>query len=166
MMNVRKALSQDAEAILEVQNQGWLDTYESILGRDQVMAINQKRTVQEWSNIIASTTTRTFVIENKAAKVVGFSGCGSNREEMSGLPGEIYAIYVLKDYHRGGYGKALFQQAIAYLESHHLTPFVVWAFKDNPACRFYERMGGQFIKDGPSRTEPTIIENCYGFYNV
>lgn len=163
MYIVRMSQKDDAAAILMIQNQGWMDTYEPILGSEKIAAINEKRTIQQWQEIIEQSHTCTFVIENEKHQIVGFAGCGPNREEMPGYPGELYAIYILKEYHRTGYGKALFQATAEYLQSHQLTPFVVWVFKDNPACCFYEKAGGQFIKDGPSHTDPSISQHCYGF---
>ncbi len=159
------ALIQDAADILDIQNQGWMETYIPIIGEEKILAAIQKRTVQGWENNLSSPNTVTFVVENNENKIIGFAGCGRNREDMTGFPGELYAIYVLKDSHQAGYGKALFQACLDYLQSNHLTPFVVWAFKDNSACRFYEKMGGKFIKTKPSHTDPSVLENCYGFKN-
>jgi GNAT superfamily N-acetyltransferase len=160
---VRKALISDAEPILKVQNQGWLDTFQTIIGTEKVKAIVQKRTVQEWQKILQSTNTITYVIENNERQVVGFAGCGPKRESMDGFPGEIYGLYVLKAYHRTGCGKALFQASADYLKSRNLIPFAICTFSDNPACRFYEKMGGSIIKTCPSPFDSRILDSWYGF---
>jgi ribosomal protein S18 acetylase RimI-like enzyme len=163
MYMVRKAIAEDAQAILEIQKQGWIDTYTSILGIDKVKAINEKGTIQHWHEIIARERTVTLVVENAQHQIAGYVCCGRNRDKKPEYPGEIYTIYVSSAHHKGGYGKGLFQAATEYLQAHQLTPFVVWVFKDNPACRFYEKMGGHYITAGPSHTDPAIIQHCYGF---
>jgi len=46
-----------------------------------------------------------------------------------------------------GYGKLLVIKIALDLASRGYHSLVIWVLKDNPACRFYERLGGRMVAD-------------------
>lgn len=84
-------------------------------------------------------------------RVIGFAGCGACRDEILPGCGEVFALYVLKEYHGRGVGYALMNAALARLSG--CERIAVWVLKGNDrAIRFYERYGFRF--DG---TESEIV---------
>ena len=56
-------------------------------------------------------------------------------------------LYVLKSFQGMGYGKQLVTQVARTLISTGYRSMIIWVLKDNPACRFYARLGGQPIAE-------------------
>ncbi|OAI89022.1 hypothetical protein AYO36_02415 [Exiguobacterium sp. KKBO11] len=57
----------------------------------------------------------------------------------------MYAIYVLQASQGRGLGKALFQRIAEDLAEYETMQVSV--LRDNPACQFYERFGGQVFEE-------------------
>jgi len=80
-------------------------------------------------------------------KVVGFVSYGDFRDSAR-IAGEIFALYVLKDYYGKGVGQKLMQAAFAALDGYQ--EIVLWVLEDNKrAIAFYEKMG--FVFDGQEK---------------
>jgi ribosomal protein S18 acetylase RimI-like enzyme len=99
-------------------------------------------------------------------RVVGFVGYGKYRDDELDNTGEIYAIYILKDYYGRGVGYRLMQEGLMQLRDY--PQIAVWVLKDNKrAIQFYERCGFKFdgreaeIKLGvPVVEERMILRVC------
>ena len=82
------------------------------------------------------------------AKVVGFVSYGDFRDSAT-IAGEIFALYVLKDYYGKGVGRQLIQAAFAVLDGYQ--EILLWVLEDNKrAIAFYEKMG--FVFDGEEKS--------------
>ncbi|NLY44509.1 MAG: GNAT family N-acetyltransferase [Tissierella sp.] len=72
-------------------------------------------------------------------------------EDKLGLSncGEVYAIYILKEYQQKGIGTKLINFAIEDLANENYEKFIVWGLKENPSVEFYKKIGGEirFKKD-------------------
>ena len=86
----------------------------------------------------------TFVAKD-GDRVVGFVDCGRYRGEDLRDTGEIYALYVLREYYGRGLGWALMDHALDALRDYR--QIALWVLSGNErAIRFYRRIG--FDLDG------------------
>ncbi len=141
---IREATELDAENITKMHIQSWQETYKNIV--DQEYLDNLPDTFETRlkfrQEILSRKDRAILLIAEKDGKIIGFCDAGIIRE-YEGAKGEVYAIYLLKEYQGSGIGKKLFQQAVEFLFANNLTPFVVLVLKDNlPARKFYEKCGG------------------------
>jgi ribosomal protein S18 acetylase RimI-like enzyme len=60
--------------------------------------------------------------------------------------GELHAIYVLQEVHRRGLGRRLVKKLARQLADRQFSSMMLWVLASNPACRFYEALKGQVIK--------------------
>ena len=82
-------------------------------------------------------------------RVVGFAGYGSYRDETLPDTGEVFALYILREYYGSGVGRALMETALDKLG--RFPSVALWVLKDNGrAIRFYEKCG--FRPDGTEQT--------------
>lgn len=80
-------------------------------------------------------------------QVIGFVGFGAYRDETLPEHGEVFSIYVLKEYQGQGVGYELMNAALGRLADD--PKIAVWVLEGNDkAIRFYERYG--FRLDGGS----------------
>ena len=94
--------------------------------------------------------------------VVGFVGYGRSGDDALADCGEVFAIYVLADYHGQKIGYDLMNAAFEKLADY--KKIAVWVLKGNDrAIKFYERYGFRFdgtekeIKLGTSNTEVRMV---------
>ena len=86
-----------------------------------------------------------LIVAKNGDRVVGFVGYGKSQNEDLVNTGEIFAIYLLKEYYDQGIGYSLMQEGLAQLKDY--PQVAVWVLKDNKrAICFYERCG--FVLDG------------------
>ncbi len=98
------------------------------------------------------------------ADIIGFVNDGQEREGDTEYTGEVYALYVLQPFQGQGIGRTLIQQAMTELQVRGYPSVLVWALADNPAHRFYERMGGPWLQTQTIEIGGiTLIEDAYGW---
>ncbi len=74
--------------------------------------------------------------------VVGFSLAFRDEREVS-------ALFVLPDYEQRGFGAALLDEAVRWLEGHSREPIRLVTDRSTPAYRFYEARGWVDLGYGP-----------------
>jgi GNAT superfamily N-acetyltransferase len=84
-------------------------------------------------------------------KAIGFIVIGKCRDnDLDDMYGEIWGIYLLKNYWGKGYGKRLINWGIDRIKEFGYYKTSLWVLKDNTnARRFYENLG--FISDGAEK---------------
>ncbi|WP_223829931.1 GNAT family N-acetyltransferase [Paenibacillus arenilitoris] len=88
---------------------------------------------------------KVFVAETEEGNIVGFSNGGRSRYHEYKHDGELYAIYLLKNYQRLGIGRMLFRSVVESLKENGCTSMMLWVLENNPAVSFYKSLGGRSI---------------------
>jgi GNAT superfamily N-acetyltransferase len=123
-------------------------------------ALTYSEREQQWTDALTAGASCLFVATIDDA-VVGFASGGPNREpNYKAYPGELWAIYLLRAHQGHGLGRALFDAVRTWLRARHLEPFLLWAIADNPACAFYERLGGARIVTQSADIRGALVIEC------
>lgn len=140
-----------------VHYKSWHETYTGLIDKKYMEGI----TIEKCTEIAHRWPDRVLVAKD-GDKVIGFVGYGAYRENTLSDYGEIFAIYVLKEYYAKGVGYALMNTALQKLSEYKKV--AVWVLKGNDrAIRFYQRYGFHFdgmeqkIKLGTLNTELRMI---------
>jgi GNAT superfamily N-acetyltransferase len=108
---------------------------------------------------------RVYVAEHADDGIVGFAMAGPERTGTVGFDGELWAINIDAAHHRQGLGRRLMLAAAQWLAGKGYGAMMLWVVEANPACRFYERLGGTLI--GQTREIAlgggTLVERGYGW---
>ena len=143
-MNIRKAVLSDAKGIAKVHVDCWKTTYKNIVSDQYLMKLTYESREQIWINNIPNGGV--YVAENKEGEIIGFSSGGIERSgKYNGYEGELYAIYILKEYQGNGIGKALVQPVVKEITELGLNSMLVLVLEDNISRLFYESLGGKKI---------------------
>ena len=128
--------AEEIEGKSRVHWQTWREAYDEILPAE----FQEQMTLDKCRFYSQKYPENTLIALNDA-KVVGFVSYGDFRDSAT-IAGEIFALYVLKDYYGKGVGRQLIQAALdGYQE------ILLWVLEDNKrAIAFYEKMG--FVFDG------------------
>lgn len=141
---IRKADLRDTQEIAKVHVESWKTTYADIVPDEYLQNLTYESREQIWINSIPNGGV--FVAENKEGNIVGFSSGGKERSgKYSGFDGELYAIYILKEFQGQGIGKALVKPIIEEILEMGFNSILVLVLKDNSSRLFYEAIGGEKI---------------------
>ncbi|WP_010199774.1 GNAT family N-acetyltransferase [Bacillus sp. m3-13] len=165
-IKIRKATLSDTKGIAKVHVESWKTTYANIVPEEYLNNLTYESREQIWINSIPNGGV--YVAENNEGEIVGFSSGGKERSgKYDGYDGELYAIYILKDYQGQGIGKALVQPIIEELIGMGLNYMLVLVLKDNASCLFYEALGGKKIDELEVQIAgKKLTEVVYGWENV
>ncbi|WP_312833232.1 GNAT family N-acetyltransferase [Sedimentibacter saalensis] len=167
-MIIREAKISDVLSIAKVNVDTWRSAYRGILSNEYLNNLSYEQREQAMKNIINNSKKdeiSIFVAEESTNGIVGFSTCGRERSNDEIYHGELYAIYIIKEYQNKGIGRVLFNHVQERLSTQKLQPMLIWVLEDNkPACNFYEIRGGSRIKERYINIENEILkEVAYGF---
>jgi GNAT superfamily N-acetyltransferase len=118
-----------------------------------------------WSNALHRQNGMEFVLVAEWIDgVYGFASGGRERSGYRGYQGELYAIYVLLAAQKRGAGRALFESLMSRLADRGYDSMLLWVLDGNPACGFYEAMGGQRVGHKDERFDDAVLrEVAYGW---
>ncbi|HTP49660.1 MAG TPA: GNAT family N-acetyltransferase [Anaeromyxobacteraceae bacterium] len=147
---IRRAAPNDVRAIATVHVQSWQSSYQGILPQDFLADLSIDSRMRGWTGHLSVPRRITLVGTTPDDRVVGFCDAGSNRDEPRAFDGEVYALYLLEEAKRKGLGRALFNEATAWLKQNDWSSWLAWVLTENaPARRFYETLGGQLLSEKP-----------------
>lgn len=147
-MQIREAKPEDAEAIARVHLESWKTTYPGLIPQSYIDGLKVEDGVVRWRERLAGDGPVVFVAEDEAG-LFGFAAGGAVMHPVEGFDGELGAIYLLASHQKHGAGRALVRAVAGELRERGFRNLVVWALRDNPACGFYERLGGMRVAEQP-----------------
>jgi GNAT superfamily N-acetyltransferase len=169
-MRIRRGRPEDAAAIARVHVESWRSTYAGMLPENLLLKLSSaQHEARWWRHVLGRFRRRHFVYvaEDDRAGVVGFVSGGMARDRQLGYAGEVYALYLLDEYHGLGIGTALFRRLSARLLRDCGQGMVVWVLNANPSRYFYERLGGRRIATRRDRMGGAEVEeSAYGWADV
>ena len=163
---IRKAEIGDVAGIAIVHVDSWKSTYKGIVPDDFLESLSYETREKMWMAGVKEN--HIYIVEDENGKVMGFATGGKERTgKHEAYVGELYAIYLLEGQQGKGVGRMLFQSVVDDLKEKKLDSMLIWALEENPACRFYEALGGKKI----DTTEIEIAgkrlsEVAYGWNNL
>jgi ribosomal protein S18 acetylase RimI-like enzyme len=141
---IRKAVIEDAADIAKVQVDSWRTTYKGIVPEPFLDSLSYEQRALTWKKWIQENNV--YIAENEDGQVIGFSVGGKERTgTYEAYSGELYAIYILKKYQGQQIGRSLVQSVVDDLHEKNLNSMLIWVIEENPASRFYEKLGGKRI---------------------
>ncbi|WP_404447863.1 GNAT family N-acetyltransferase [Sutcliffiella horikoshii] len=163
---IRKANLSDTKGIAKVHVESWKTTYANIVPDEYLNNLTYESREQIWITSIPNGGV--YVAENNQGEIVGFSSGGKERSgNYDGFDGELYAIYILKEYQGQGIGKALIQPIIDEIIGMGLNTMLVLVLEDNASRLFYEALGGKKIEDLEVQIAgKKLTEVVYGWEDV
>jgi GNAT superfamily N-acetyltransferase len=145
---IRRADAEDARAIAHVHVESWRSTYAGIVSDEFLATLSVDEREKAWGEMLAAKDAPIFVAEYETG-VFGFACGGKLRGELDSYDGELFAIYLLRAHQRKGAGRRLFLALAQALRAAGYSGMALWVLKENPAVKFYERMGGRRVAQKP-----------------
>lgn len=174
MAKIRAATPDDAALIAAVHVASWRESYTGLVPEAMLSGFAVSDWTKLWARILGQASDPDgaiiFVAEHQG-DVVGFA---SGREQgdqallARGFAGDISAIYLLRSAQNGGIGRCLMAAVARSLRDRGHQAASLWVLQDNqPARRFYERLGGEIVGEKEDRREDvTLVELAYGWRDL
>ena len=142
-MEIRRARNKaDLEGKAYVHYHAWIEAYTGLIDQVFLDSRSYERSLESANRAFEKGYTTYIAAEN--GRVIGFADFGAYRDSDLDDAGEIYAIYVLKEYYGQGVGYALLTKALSEMQD--VKRCAVWVIAGNErAIQFYERCG--FVRD-------------------
>lgn len=170
-MIIRQARPEDATGIARVHVQTWQTTYRGIIPDSYLDTIQAEEWRERWTHDLSVPVPHTFsfVAEyEENHEIAGFVHGGVTRYPELPYQGELYAIYILKEYQQHGLGRLLVRSMGRSLLNAGIPDMLLWVFEANLAARrFYEMLGGQYVRTSTFELHGAQINECaYAWTNL
>jgi GNAT superfamily N-acetyltransferase len=169
-IRIRPAGSADARGIATVHVESWRTTYAGIVPAAHLANLSVDRCEAYWRETLSGFRDResfVYVAVEPDGDVIGFASGGPERENDTLYRGELYAIYLLQSHQGRGIGSRLVRAVAGRLLQDGHTAMLLWVLADNPACKFYARLGGQRLREkGIEIGGASLVEAAYGWTDL
>jgi GNAT superfamily N-acetyltransferase len=149
-VELRPMRAGDADAVALLHATSWRSAYRGIVPDDfldhEVFA-DRQAVWRERLQTSPATSAFGIVAEDAAGPMAGFAYVLPGRDPVCGTL--VDNLHVRPDLKGGGIGRRLLQAVVRELGPAHTQPVHLWVLDQNePAKRFYARMGAEFIDPG------------------
>lgn len=144
-MEIREGNINDARGIARVHIDTWRSTYRGLIPDERLDSMDLDKDEEMQKRFISQESVSTYVCVNDEDEIIGYVCCGDRRDGPQEYTGELYGLYILKEYQGQGIGRKMVNKVIEKLKSKGHKSMLLWALKENSSCRFYERLGGKLV---------------------
>lgn len=150
---IRRATLEDAAALAELGATTFIESFGQLyVPRDLEAFLEESHSVEAYANVLANPDYALWIAERPdddgIPRAIGYTQagpCGLPHEDVRPGDGELKRLYLLKSEQNGGVGRALFDQALVWLERDRSRPLWISVWSENlGAQRFYGRYGFEF----------------------
>jgi len=141
---IRKARFKDAAGIARVHVATWQSAYKGLLPDLFLKSLSVEEKIVKWEDILSKPEVHgESLVAEIDRRIVGFCMVGKCRDEdMKGDVGELWGIYVDKDFAGEGIGTDLHDQGMSILKDEGFNRATLWVLVSNEVARkWYESKG-------------------------
>jgi len=170
---IRRAVPSDSADIARVHIDSWKTAYKGIIADDYLDSLSYEERDRWWFENLSSSGRLVFVAEDSTPesvekKIIGFCAGGRNHSSMdSDFASVLGSIYILQRHRGRGIGKALVHSLAVSLVEGGFSSMIVWVLSKNPYRRFYESLGGKYVRSSEIQIGGSTFEDvAYGWTDM
>jgi ribosomal protein S18 acetylase RimI-like enzyme len=161
----------DAAALAGVHVRSWRETYTGLLPQRVIDARTLEKRTAQWAGVLGDHRRDGAFVAELGGAIVGFIWVGqAGSEHLNTIPGYdayIHALYIVSAAHHQGAGRELVRLGAVKLQNDGHRSMSVHVLSANPARRFYERLGAQFISEETIAVDDDTWTQCaYGWTDI
>jgi L-amino acid N-acyltransferase YncA len=138
----------DLPDVARIHVASWKEAYIGQAPQAYLDNLDVTRRVRAWQEQFPNRDVSGLLVAKMDNKLAGFVCYGCGRDEDRYTWGEIYAIYLLKEYWRRGVGYELYKKACAGLREKDFERAYLWVLDtNNHAIAAYRQWGGMVEQD-------------------
>jgi ribosomal protein S18 acetylase RimI-like enzyme len=167
IVSYREATVSDCVAVARTHVESWRQSFVGIMPQTFLDKVSVENRAKAFEKRFSVDSYKMFVAEAPERGVIGFVDFGEPRESIDTYEAELFAIYVLPEFHRKGIGGRLFNLCIDNLVGNGQSSMYLFALEVSPYKSFYEKMGGQVVGRKQIEIESiTYDELVYGWNSL
>ncbi len=170
MVDIRLARIEDAPAIARIHVAVWQSAYRQLMQEELIDQVTVEAREEMWTDILTAYagTHPVIVAEDFGVGICGFGNAGPLRgEALLGYSGEFKTLYLLPTYQRRGIGSQMLSRLATHLVERGHTSAAAWVVATNPACGFFEAMGGAILAQREADEEgDELTDIAYGWTDL
>jgi ribosomal protein S18 acetylase RimI-like enzyme len=140
---IRDAVVQDCAGIARVQVDSYRGAFAGLMPAEYLQIFTYEEQTQDWQDLIQSSPDLLLVAEGAEGQVVGYALAKQGFVLNLNSDCELVALHVNRDCHRQGIGRALMSETARRMQAAGCRSLGLWVLEGNPACLFYEHLGGK-----------------------
>lgn len=144
-VSFREATVSDCTAVAGAHVRSWRESFAGLVPQPFLDKMSVERRARAFEGRFSDDSYRMYVAEAPGRGVVGFADFGEPREPVGAYEGELYAIYLLREFQRRGLGRRLFRLGVEFLTGRGKSSMYLLALEVSPYRTFYEKMGGRVV---------------------
>lgn len=155
---IRLATNADVLGMAKVHILSWRETYPGLLPNTMLNKLSISDQAIRWQRLLDHPhrpNGSILYVADLLNEVIGYGSCGEQRSQQlhtKGFTAEVTELYVLRRAQRNGVGSNLLRAMAGALVKRDHRAMCLWVLEDNePARRFYERLGGTKIAERRGR---------------
>lgn len=168
-MQIREATVADAAAVARVHLISWHQTYRGLIPSETYAALSLDERHVHWATVLAAGGPEcVYLAEDHDGAICGIASGGPCRVHDladAAFSGELYVLHVSATAQRQGTGRTLVCAVAQRFADGGMFSMLVWVLRENSgARRFYEALGGQFVRETTADFMGALIpETAYGW---
>lgn len=143
MTSIRPASPDEADVLAALHVRTWQEAYAGLMPEDYLRSLNPADRLPTWRQILIPESPSTIFVAEFQGELIGFSSGGPSGDEDADLKtGEVYSIYLLREFWDKGIGKELHDTLLTALHERGYEKATLWVLDTNDRTRrWYERQG-------------------------
>ena len=143
---IRDARTEDAAALAHIQVDSYRTAYAGILPADYLANFTYEEQAQDWRDLLADPGSNILLVAVGAGgELLGYVLGRPGREQLPPYESELAALHVRRSFRKQGVGRELVAAMAHRLEQAGCASLALTVLEQNPACAFYERLGGRLV---------------------
>ena len=140
MLEIRKAVIEDAKDIAIIQTKGWQSEYKDLIESEVLNSFTWEKKLPKWKETLAHQDEHAVFIALVDSRAVGFISGGKSTAQPS-FDAELCAICILNEFQNRSIGTLLFQHFVEWLRVHQFRSLFAWVDLSTRSYRFYDSLG-------------------------
>ena len=164
LVSYREATVSDCVAVARTHVESWRQSFVGIVPQSFLNKMSIENRSAAFEKRFSEDSYQMYVAEVPERGVIGFVDFGDPREVIDTYEAELFAIYLLPEFHRKGIGGRLFNLCVNNLVGNGKSSMYLLALEVSPYKSFYEKMGGQVVGRKQIEIESTMYDELvYGW---
>ena len=141
------ATPEDGGALAACMDACWVETFTGHLPPERVTGPEAPDFATLWHDWLGPPPAGPVFLarSGEAGPLLGFASGGPLRTPLDGWDGELLSLYLRRDAHGKGLGRALFDHVAGAMRDAGYKSLVARVLSGTPAVAFYEHLGGELI---------------------
>jgi len=165
---IRRRKPEDCADIQKIITKTWQHTYDGIINESflKELSYNEEYRIKKPYETFDDRDNNQFVLIING-KIVGFINIGITDDKNFENCGEIFSIYILKEFQGYGYGRKLIEFGINELKKLGLDKMIIGCIDGNSSNQFYKHLGGKLYNTRIiNKGGDSLTENVYYFEKI